>query len=54
VVDLVKAAGFRLGFIANGGRVSAGDDPFTLRRINIYQDATATTPMFLARIVGLF
>ena len=54
VVELVKAAGFRLGFIANGGSVSSDDDPFTLRRINICQDATATTPMFLARIVGLF
>jgi len=54
VVELVKAAGFRLAFIANGGRVSSVDDPFTLRRINIYQDATASTPLFLARIVGLF
>ena len=54
VIELVKAAGFRLGFIANGGRVRSDDDPFTLRRINICQDATASTPMFLARIVGLF
>lgn len=54
VVELVKAEGFRLGFIANGGRVSSVDDPFTLRRINIFQDATASTPMFLARILGLF
>lgn len=54
VVELVKAAGFRLGFIANGGSVRSDDDPFTLRRINICQDATASTPMFLARIVGLF
>jgi peptidoglycan/xylan/chitin deacetylase (PgdA/CDA1 family) len=54
VVELVKAAGFQLAFIANGGRVSSADDPFTLRRINIYQDATASTPMFMARIVGLF
>lgn len=54
VVEVVKAAGFRLAFIANGGRVSSGDDPFTLRRINIYQEATASTPMFLARVVGLF
>ena len=53
VVEVVKATGFRLGFIANGGKVSSDDDPFTLRRINISQEATASTPMFLARIVGL-
>lgn len=54
VAELVKAAGFRLGFLARGGCVSCEDDRFLLRRINICQAATANTPMFLARIVGLF
>lgn len=54
VASLVKASGFRLAFLAKGGSVTAQDDPFTLRRINIGQDGTESTPMFLARVVGLF
>jgi peptidoglycan/xylan/chitin deacetylase (PgdA/CDA1 family) len=54
VVALVKAAGFRLAFLAKGGSVSCEDDRFTLRRINISQSGTDSTPMFLARIIGLF
>lgn len=54
VAGLVKNAGFQLAFLARGGSVSCEDDRFLLRRINICQAATANTPMFLARIVGLF
>ena len=54
VVKEVKAAGFRLAFLARGGSVSCEDDRFLLRRINICQAATKSRPMFLARIVGLF
>jgi peptidoglycan/xylan/chitin deacetylase (PgdA/CDA1 family) len=54
VASLVKASGFRLAFLAKGGSVTSDDDPFTLRRINIGQDGTESTPMFLARVVGLF
>jgi peptidoglycan/xylan/chitin deacetylase (PgdA/CDA1 family) len=54
VASLVKASGFRLAFLAKGGSVTSEDDPYTLRRINIAQDGTETTPMFLARVVGLF
>jgi len=53
VAESVKAAGFRLAFLARGGNVRCEDDRFLLRRINICQSATASTPMFLARIVGL-
>lgn len=54
VVELVKASGFRLAFLAKGGSVSCHDDPYTLRRINIGQAGTENMPMFLARVVGLF
>lgn len=50
----VKAAGYRLAFIAQGGPVTCTDDPLTLRRVNIHESVTDTTPMFLARLVGLF
>jgi peptidoglycan/xylan/chitin deacetylase (PgdA/CDA1 family) len=52
--DQVKAAGFRLAFITKRGFVRSDDDPFTIRRLNIHQDETATLPMFLARLVGLW
>lgn len=54
VAAKVKAAGYRLAFIAQGGPVTCCDDPLTLRRVNIHESVTDTTPMFLARLVGLF
>lgn len=54
VVRLVQAAGYRLAFTTVSGPVQCGDDPFTLRRINIHEDMTASPAMFLARLVGLF
>ena len=54
VAELVKRAGFRLAFLARGGTVSCHDDRFLLPRINICQAATESSPMFLARVVGLF
>jgi peptidoglycan/xylan/chitin deacetylase (PgdA/CDA1 family) len=53
IVNRVKAAGYRLAFITTRGFVTCDDDPFTLRRLNVHEGVTATTPMFLARIVGL-
>jgi peptidoglycan/xylan/chitin deacetylase (PgdA/CDA1 family) len=49
----VKAAGYRLAFIAQGGSVTCDDDPWTLRRVNIHESVTDTEPLFLARLVGL-
>lgn len=54
VAARVQAAGYRLAFIAQGGAVTCNDDPLTLRRVNIQESGTHTTPMFLARLVGLF
>jgi peptidoglycan/xylan/chitin deacetylase (PgdA/CDA1 family) len=53
LVALVKAAGYRVAFIARRGLVSCDDDPLTVRRYNIHEDVTRSKPMFLARVVGL-
>lgn len=54
IAATVKGAGYRLAFTTEAGHVSCDDDPFTLRRLNIHQGVTDSTPMFLARLVGLF
>jgi peptidoglycan/xylan/chitin deacetylase (PgdA/CDA1 family) len=54
VVALVKGAGYRLAFITSRGFVSCADDPYTIRRLNIHESVTNNTPMFWARVVGLF
>ena len=54
VVDTVKRAGYRLGFITRRGRVSCDDDPLLIKRLNIHDEMTDTAPMFLARLVGLW
>lgn len=50
----VRGHGFRLAFTTQPGRVRSSDDPFALRRVNIHEDMTATMPLFMARVVGLF
>jgi peptidoglycan/xylan/chitin deacetylase (PgdA/CDA1 family) len=54
VVDMVKAAGYRLAFTTVPGFVRCDDDRHRLRRLNIHEHATASTPMFMARVLGLF
>ncbi|HEY7497055.1 MAG TPA: polysaccharide deacetylase family protein [Vicinamibacterales bacterium] len=49
----VEDAGYRLAFTTKRGFVSCSDEPFTVRRLNIHEAVTNTTPMFLARVVGL-
>lgn len=53
VVRQVRAAGYSLAFTTMPGSIGHRDDPFTLRRINIHEDMTASPAMFLARVVGL-
>jgi peptidoglycan/xylan/chitin deacetylase (PgdA/CDA1 family) len=54
VAQQVAAAGYELAFTTQPGHVSCDDDPFSLPRMNIHEDMTHTTPMFMARLVGLF
>jgi peptidoglycan/xylan/chitin deacetylase (PgdA/CDA1 family) len=53
IADEVRSSGYRLAFTTDGGFVQAGDNPFTLARLNVHEGMTETTPMFLARIAGL-
>lgn len=54
VAALVRQAGYRLAFIAQGGPVRSTDDPYTLRRVNVHEAVTDSTPLFLARLAGIF
>lgn len=53
VAGEVRKTGFELAFTTEPGFVSCGDDRFALRRVNVHEDMTGNTPMFLARVVGL-
>ena len=50
----MKAAGYRLAFTIDSGHVSCDDDHFALRRVNIHEGMTRSTPMFMARLAGIF
>jgi len=54
VASVVKAAGYSLAFTVDAGPVSCDDDPLSVRRINIHEGMTGNSPMFLARLVGVF
>jgi len=51
---IVREHGYQMAFTTEPGSVSSSDDRFALRRINIHEHAASTTPLFLARVVGLF
>lgn len=48
-VEAVRRAGHALAFVTRTGRVQAGDAPLTLRRINVGDRGTETTPGFMCR-----
>jgi peptidoglycan/xylan/chitin deacetylase (PgdA/CDA1 family) len=54
IARTVERNGFGLAFTIDRGSVSCTDDPFALRRINVHEDMTRSTPMFMARLTGLF
>jgi peptidoglycan/xylan/chitin deacetylase (PgdA/CDA1 family) len=54
IVNTLQACGYRLGFSTDGGLVTCDDDPLTVRRFNVHEAMTGSTPMFLARAVGLW
>lgn len=47
-------ARYRLGFTTNPGMVSATSDPLLIARVNIHESSTATIPLFLCRVLGIF
>lgn len=54
IIELVKSHGYAVAFSTENGHVSASDDPFTVKRINIHNDVTKNIPMFLSTILGIF
>lgn len=54
VARTIKAAGYRIAFTIDRGHVSCDDDHFTLRRVNMHDGMTRSTPMFMARLAGIF
>ncbi len=53
IASRVATAGYRLAFSTVRGFVSAGDDRFTVRRLNIHEGVTNTGPLFLAKVLGV-
>lgn len=54
VAAQVRAAGFQFAFTTEPGFISVHDDPMSLNRVNVHEDATFAPPLFLSRILGLF
>lgn len=54
VAAAARDAGITLGFATGHGRVSNGDDPLRLRRINVHDRSSATRAEFLCLILGVF
>ncbi len=54
IAQTVKAAGYSLAFTIEPGHVSCDDDHFALRRVNVHEGMTRSTPMFMARLAGIF
>ncbi|MGE0030136.1 MAG: polysaccharide deacetylase family protein [Steroidobacteraceae bacterium] len=54
VAAAARDAGITLGFATGHGRVSNGDDPLRLRRINVHDRSSFTRAEFLCLILGVF
>jgi peptidoglycan/xylan/chitin deacetylase (PgdA/CDA1 family) len=54
IASMVRRSGYRVAFISRRGFVTCEDDPFSIRRINVQENLALTTPMLLARILGLW
>jgi peptidoglycan/xylan/chitin deacetylase (PgdA/CDA1 family) len=54
IIRLARQAGFRVGFTTVRGVLDANDDPMTIRRINIHDAATKTSPELLCTMLGVF
>jgi peptidoglycan/xylan/chitin deacetylase (PgdA/CDA1 family) len=51
--DAVAACGFDVAFTTEDGTVSAADDRYRIRRVNVHEGAASTVPLLMARIAGL-
>jgi peptidoglycan/xylan/chitin deacetylase (PgdA/CDA1 family) len=53
VADIVRDNGFRLAFSTQRGPVGPATNRFAIFRINMHEDVTSSTPLFLARLSGV-
>lgn len=54
VIQAARKAGYDLAFTTEPGPVSPGDEPLTVKRINMQEAPTRSDAMFLCRLVGVF
>lgn len=54
IAESVKQGGYSVAFTTKPGFVRLGDDAFSVRRINIHEDAASSEPLFLTRILNIF
>jgi peptidoglycan/xylan/chitin deacetylase (PgdA/CDA1 family) len=54
IVEALRLHGYDLGFGTEFGYNYPKANPFTVKRINIHQDACSTIPLFIGRIIGLW
>ncbi|MBC7984420.1 MAG: polysaccharide deacetylase family protein [Candidatus Obscuribacterales bacterium] len=54
VAKQVQTMGYHLAFTTVAGSVEPGDDPFTIRRMNISERGTSSAHGFLCRLLGWF
>ena len=54
VAAAARAAGFAIGFSMDRGTVAPGDDHYSVKRVNVHEAIGRSTPLFLARLLGLF
>jgi peptidoglycan/xylan/chitin deacetylase (PgdA/CDA1 family) len=53
VAGAARAGGFEIGFSMERGVVTSGDDRYSVKRVNVHEAIGRSTPLFLARILGL-
>lgn len=54
VVRAARESGAAIAFTTLGGYLTPAADPLRLPRVNVSESATATTPEFMCRILGVF
>jgi peptidoglycan/xylan/chitin deacetylase (PgdA/CDA1 family) len=54
IADKVRSHGYDLGFSTEFGYNGPTSNRFTLKRVNVHQDAGSTIPLLLGRILGLW
>lgn len=54
IIDITKASGYALAFTTNRGYVEPNTNKFCINRINLHSGNSASIPVFLCTILGIF